>query len=113
MRDIDTNEFLKLVAENPELPIVAMVDAEVVGPVPEWGWWSANVREPVVDEYYCPDDRMYLKADDFDDLVDEFIHDNYDDEPWKSMTQEELEAEANKAVNGYNWIKAIMLPIAP
>ena len=112
MRDINTNELLRLVAENPELPIVAMVNTECVAG-DEWGWWSAKVGEPVVDEYCCPDDRMYLKADDFDDLVDEFMDNNCDDEPWKSMTQEELEVEANKVVNGYNWIKAIMLPITP
>ena len=111
MRDINADILLKLVAENPELPIVAMVDSLCVADDTH-DWWSAKIGKPLVDEYCDLDDRVYLKSD-FDDLVDEFVENNYDDEPWKSMTQEELEAEANKVVNGYNWIKAIMLPITP
>ena len=112
MRDINTNELLRLVAENPELPIVAMVDTECVAG-DYCDWWSAKIGKPTIDEYYAPDDRMYLKSLDLEDMVDEFIDSNYDEEPYKSMTEKELEQEAKRVVNGYAWTKAIMLPIEP
>lgn len=33
-------KLLKLVAENPELPVLPMVDYEVVGD--DWGCWAGN-----------------------------------------------------------------------
>ena len=104
-------KLFRLVKENPDLEVIPMVHSECVAD-DGYSWWLAGVGTPRVDEYYKTDDRVYLKYD-FEDLVDEFMDNNCDDEPWKSMTQEELEAEANKVVNGYNWIKAIMLPITP
>lgn len=109
-RGFNSEEFIRLVHENPELPIVPMVDTECVGG-DDWGWWSANMGVPEVDEYYAPDDRMYLKSTDLDDMVGEFIDSNFDDEPYHSMSEEEFEQEARRVVEGYAWTKAIMLPI--
>ena len=111
MKTWNSEMFVQIVKEYPDLPIMPMVDTECVFD-DSHGWWAAQLGQPSVDEYYQTDDRVDLKSD-FEDLVDEFMDNKCDDEPWKSMTQEELEAEANKVVNGYNWIKAIMLPIAP
>ena len=110
MKSFETVEFLKLVAENPELPIVPMVDTECVAD-DGWSWWLAKMGTPGIDWYYVSDERVYLKSLDFDTLIEEFIDNNYDDEPYKSMTQEELEQEAKRVAEGHVWTKAIMLPI--
>ena len=48
-----------------------------------------------------------------EDMVETFIDSNFDEEPYKSMTEEELEEFAKETVANYEWTKAIMLPIEP
>lgn len=75
MTDKERNqELLKLVSENPDLPIVAMVDWEVVGD--DSGRWLAYFSSVSLGEYAILDDRYYEDREDFK----ERYYDDNDDE---------------------------------
>lgn len=74
MKNKYTQEFLRLVAENPTLPVCAMVDSDVV--CDDGGWWmgqfgAARVGEIAVYDELTFDDRESFK---------ERYYDNHDDE---------------------------------
>lgn len=68
----------------------------------EWG-------KAEVDEYWISDERIYFKEEDFDELVDDFIDNNYED--YESLTDGELHKLAEEKVNSYEWTKAIIVHI--
>jgi hypothetical protein len=102
-------DLVKLIAENPDLDVVPMVDSDIVAD-DGYSWWMGSIGKSRIDEYYVDDERICL-SDEFDDLVDKFIECNYEDEPFKNMTDEELEAVATVEVQKYNWTRAIMVRI--
>ena len=55
--------FLKLIKKNPTLPIVPMVDYEIVGE--DWGRWLGAFGSAYVGEYACYDDRYFEDREDF------------------------------------------------
>ena len=74
--------FLNLVKENPTLPVVPMVDNEVVGD--SWGRWMGSFGYADVGEYACYNERFFEDREDFketyyDDNCDELCERfNYD-----------------------------------
>ena len=112
MKSWNSEEFVRLVSENPTLPIMPMVYTDCVQDDGH-GWWAAEMGTPKIDEYYVEDERIYLKSNDLEELVEKFIDNNYDEEPYASMIEEELEEFAKQTVENYEWTKAIMLPIDP
>lgn len=64
----NTQSLLKLVIENPDLPIVPMVHYEVVGG-DDCGYWLGSFGKAVVGEYTCYNDRYF---DDRDSFIGEF-----------------------------------------
>ena len=100
--------LMDLIKENPNLEILPMVCSEVVfdDSYSTWmgAWGTANI-----DEYHHSDDRIYFKKLDFEELVEKFIDDNYEEYP--NLTDEELEKLAEKEVNNLEWTKAIVVNI--
>jgi len=99
-------ELLRLVQENPDLPIVPMVDAEIV--CDDCGYWMGSWGHAEIDEYYI-NDQVYFKSDDFDELVEDWADTNYDEFPGKSGY--EIEQIAKEYVGNYKWVKAIVVYI--
>jgi len=66
--------FLKLVKKNPTLPIVPMVDSDVVSE--DCGYWMGSFGSAYVGEYALYDDRFFDERDDFK----ERYYDNNDEE---------------------------------
>ena len=95
MQKAKSEAFLKLIKKNPTLPIVPMVDYEIVGD--GFGWWMGAWGDAYVGEYACYDDRFFEDREDFkekyydnncDELCEMF---NY--EPFTNgYTKEEFEA---------------------
>lgn len=119
--------FLKLVKKNPTLPIVPLVDAELVGD--DCSRWLGALGSAYVGEYACYDDRYFEEREDFkeryydnncDELCEMF---NY--EPCMSFNKEkytykeiETNKENEKRLEAYldekaeeNFIKAIIVHI--
>lgn len=102
------NNLLLLAKENPDLEIVPMVATECVFS-DDFSSWMAEWGNASIDEYYCSDERIYFKSKDFDELVEDFIDNNF--EEYSDLSDEELEKLAEKTVNGYEWVKAIVVRI--
>lgn len=119
--------FLKLVKKNPTLPIVPMVDAEIVAD--DCGRWMGALGSAYVGEYVCYDDRFFEEREDFkeryyDNNCDELCE-MFDYEPCMNFnsgkyTYKDIEVnkENEKRLNAYldekaeeNFIKAIILHI--
>lgn len=57
------NELLRIVAENPDLPIVAMVDSDIV--CEDYGRWLASFGKAYVGEYAIYNERFYDDRESF------------------------------------------------
>ena len=72
MTDKERNqELLKLVSENPDLPIIAMVDCDVVGE--DNGRWLGYFSHVELGEYAIYDDRYF---DDREEFKERYCNDN-------------------------------------
>lgn len=67
-------ELLRIVAENPDLPIVAMVDSDVV--CEDCGRWLASFGRVEVGEYAIYNERYY---DDREGFTEDYFCDNDDE----------------------------------
>lgn len=102
------NELLELIKENSELEILPMVDTECV-PCDDFAYWMAKWGSAEINEYHCSDERIYFKNDDFEELVEEFIDNNY--EYYENIGDDELRELAEREVNNLEWTKAIVVHI--
>ena len=97
-------ELLKLMVENPELPVVAMVDSEIVADdgFMRWkgAWGSASLSE-----YITGDDRIYFRDD---DDIEEALAGMLGCDAWDGF---ETEEEAEKAYVALPWVKCIAVDI--
>ena len=105
------NDLLKLIKENPELPILPIVDSEIVAS-DDSNYFVGSWGESRIDYYWCDDERIYSKENDFEDLVENIIDtDNNYDEEFGLLNDEYKEKAAIKIVEKYNWIKCIFISI--
>lgn len=120
--------FLKLIKKNPTLPIVPLVDNEIVGE--DYGYWLASFGNASVGEYACYDDRYFTDREEFKeryyDKNDDELCEMFDYEPCMALphavgyTKEQieknekneklLEEHLDKIADGY-FIKAIIVYI--
>ena len=60
-------ELLKLMKDNPDLPIVPMVNFEVVGD--EFSYWMGSWGRSEVGEYYIGEERVHFRGDEDEECV--------------------------------------------
>lgn len=90
--------FLKLVRKNPTLPIVPMVDSEIVAE--DCGYWMGAFGSASVGEYACYDDRFFDDREEFKERYyennDEGLCEKFNYKPWvhdaSAYTKEQIEA---------------------
>ncbi len=97
-------ELFRLMRENPDLPVVPMVDYEVV-----WdgcGRWLGAWGEAKVDEYLLTDERVFFKSCDdvFGVLEDALSYEEFEALP-------DDEGKCRPAYDSLPWIKAIIVNI--
>lgn len=71
----DAREFLKLVAENPDLPIYGLVNGEVVGD--DGGYWLGSFGSAHVGEIAAYNDRFF--DDDREGFKEEYCYTHEDE----------------------------------
>ncbi|MGR6760286.1 hypothetical protein ACU1JV_00385 [Paenibacillus sp. T2-29] len=107
----DFKHLLKLIEENPELEIMAMVDSEIVSDDGRHMWWVGGWGAASVEEVWSNDERMYILSEDEEGLIGE-VCDNICDEPnYTLLTDDELEQAAKEIIAGYGWKKVIAVKI--
>lgn len=103
----NVNELLELIKENPELEIVPMVDSEVGGG--DYSYYKGEWGSAEIDEYHCLDERIYFKKHDFEELVEDYIDNNY--EYYRNLGDDELQEIAEREASNLEWKKAIVVYI--
>ncbi len=101
--------LLKLIKENPELPIVPMVAGEIVAD-DSCGYWMGSWGSAWVDEYLLPkmgsDEAVCFKSDgDVFDTLEKFLP----LEVWEALP--DTESECKKIYDALPWTKAILIYI--
>lgn len=99
----NTQKLLQLATENPDLPIVPMVDYDVVGD--GYGFWLGEFGHCEVGEYALYSDRYY---DERDELKDDYYCTNVED--FEGYTDDDLEKALDLATD-HMWTKAIIVYI--
>lgn len=107
----NAGELLKLMAENPDLPIIPMVGTEVVADDCS-SYWIGSWGRCEVTEYYIGRERVHFKDDDMEDVLVDMVEcmygktedgldiwDDLSDEDWKEL------------FNSLPWVKAIVVYI--
>lgn len=98
-------ELFKLMQENPELPVVPMVDSEIVAD-DGYNRWRGAWGGSYIGEYLTGEECIYFREDDDPYEVDKVLTEKCDD--YDENTTDE---EAAKAYADLPWIRAIIVNI--
>ncbi|WP_143318908.1 hypothetical protein [Clostridium sp. HBUAS56010] len=95
--------LIKLIKENPELPVLPMVAYEVCAG-DDFAYWGGSWGAVKIDSYFIDDERVVYKSEDEPEIVVEKAvgHDAF-----MKMTDEEVK----EAWENLPWIKAIVVHI--
>ena len=99
-------KLLRLIRENPELPIVPMVDSDIVWD--DCGYLLGSWGNAIVDEYLISEraERIFFKSD--DDVFD-VLKRHLSDEEFEALPK--TEEECRPYYDKLPWIKAIIVYI--
>lgn len=98
--------LLKLMQENPELPVVPMVDGEIPGD--DSGYWLGAWGKARVDEYLLTNNHEWMVFKSDDDVFD-VLERHLSDEEFEKLP--ETEEECRPVYNALPWTKAIIVYI--
>lgn len=109
-----TKEFLELAQKNPDLPIVAMVDSEIVAD-DGYSWWLGSFKSASVDEYVSVEmygDDVFFTRDQQDKIEEHFFDRICDEWEGEELTDEEVKQKARDWAESLSWKKAIIVWIS-
>ena len=96
-------ELFRLMREHPELPVIPMVNTEVVAD-DDYTWWMGSFGRVELAGYILAWDRVLIRGWDDDetvlDMLDEYIG-------WESWPDEKVDA----AIKAFPWVECIMVHI--
>ena len=99
-------ELFRLIKENPDLPILPMVDSEIVAD-DGYAQWTGSWGRAHIEEYYITEERIHFKeSDDFGE-VEDVLSSEYGYTGFETMSDE----GALSTYNNLPWIKAIIVDI--
>lgn len=104
----DREEFLKLIQENPDIPIVPMVNGEIPGD--DCGYWIGAWGSARIDEYLLVNNFEYVVFKSDDDVFD-VLERHLSDEEFEKLP--EAESECRPIYDALPWTKAIVVYIEP
>lgn len=98
-------ELFKLMLSDPDLPVVPMVDHEIVGD--DFGRWLGAWGSSYIGEYLIGEDSVYFREDDDPSEVERLVSEKLGDEAYGAMSDE----EAERTYAEMPWIEAIIVNI--
>lgn len=100
----NVENLLKLIRQNPDLPIIPLVRSEVVCD-DCYSWWCGSLDEARLDEIITNfDDSILCKhADSYEGLYEDIF--GYDDDFNENATEEEIKAK----IDALPWMKCIVV----
>ena len=104
-----TNELIKLIQENPDLPIIPMVDAEVVAD--DCGYWMGKWGRCEVTEYYLGREKVHFRDDDEEDVLNDLVGCKYSHDPQGRDIYDLSDEEWNELYQSVPWTKCIVVYI--
>lgn len=102
-------EFVKLVAENPELPIKVFINGECGDD--DNCWFVGEVHDCKVTEITEYGEKCY-ERDDFDWLKDIISDEVYDEPEYVNLTDEKFDKEMAEKVTRLGWERVILLKVS-
>ena len=112
----DATELRKLIAENPDLPIVVLASEEANSG--EWGWQYCNYVSCEVQEildvktpYDCDDGIIFHDRDDFEEAIADTLCDR---QFFKSLSNKEFDEAVYREAAMYDgcWKKVIAIYVS-
>ena len=105
-------KVIKLMQENPDLPVMCKVDSEIVAD-DGYAWWLGRLdtkHEPMIDEYSTEsDEKLFLKSD--EDYTEWFEH-FFDYKDFEDIPDNEWDEFAKKKVDEVaGWKRAIFISV--
>ena len=103
-------ELLRIITENPDLPIFAMVDSDIVGDDAFVKWWFGTIKSVEVKEcLVTTDNDLHFKDDHNKTIYDkhDFLGNRLSREEFKALPGEKVDEEFEKLP----WKKAIIVCI--
>lgn len=96
------DELFRLMQEHPDLPVIPMVDGEIVAD-DCCSWWVGSWGPAKVSKYIITEERIYFDDDDAEDALEAVKGWDW----YENATDEEVEAE----FKALPWIEAIVVSI--
>lgn len=113
MKTEKTEKFLRLVKENPDLPIIPMVDSSFVAD-DDYGSWIGSFGDCRIDSYvslkYYGEEKFFTRYGD-EYILKEYFEEQIADELGADDIYEYIEKLAREKIEKLPWIKAIIVYI--
>lgn len=101
-------ELLKLIAENPDLPIVPMVEYEVVAD-DSYHWWMGTWGICAIDYIYNGKEAVHFKSDDEEEVLCDMVGCEYYQTPDGRDICDLTDEEWNDLYQSIPWKKCIVV----
>lgn len=106
----NTEKLLQLIKDHPDLPVVPMVDAEVVAD-DTYQNWLGHWGQAEVTEYYCGREGIHFKDDDEENVLADLEGCMYGCDPQGRDIFDLSDEEWNELYKSVPWIKCIVVYI--
>ena len=100
--------LVKLIQDNPNLPVYTVVESEVVASG-HYGRWVSKIGSSVVDRIYFDDDRYYVESYDDEDLEEKFAEIICEHNP--NITDNDLELRIDVCMRALEWEDCIVVNV--
>lgn len=102
-------DIIKLIEENPDLPIVPMVDSEVVAD--DCGYWLGKWGRCEVTEYYSGREYIHFRDDDEEDVLNDMVGCKYSHDQQGRDIYDLTDEEWDTLYKSIPWTKCIVVYI--
>ena len=103
-------ELLKLMQENPDLPIIPMVGTEIVAD-DSCSYWIGSWGRCELTEYYIGREHVHFKDDDFEDVLTDMVGCKYGETKDRKDIWDLSHEEWYELFASLPWVKAIVVYI--